>query len=339
MAAEKQRKMKGKRREIAYLAPERIFVKDFGPVGEADIELGKITILMGPNNTGKTYTSVLTLVIDNLLDAISVIGAIMDLDYAKYSQSILSDVLTSLYTVNEPRELVRHNSDKAVLRFILRKEEALLKDTYEIEVIIDKSGDISVKLPRMGDLFKERKIYRLSRLIYIPAERAGIMRTYKQLLRLYLQTRWAFVPQKHRERIAKMLGAEIRLPGVVEVLLDHILGIEKFTQDERAKSTVSQALEILEEEVLRGRLEMSEDLSVTYYDRSERPIDLINASSMVSEISAIYLLSKRLRSGGWLVIEEPESHVHPRGQMGLARFMAMLARNGVNVVALSLIHI
>jgi predicted ATPase len=33
-----------------------------------------------------------------------------------------------------------------------------------------------------------------------------------------------------------------------------------------------------------------------------------------------------------MVVEEPEAHVHPKGQMGLARFMAMLARLGVNVM-------
>jgi predicted ATPase len=90
----------------------------------------------------------------------------------------------------------------------------------------------------------------------------------------------------------------------------------------------------LEKEVLRGRLDMYEDLSVMYYEAgAEKPIDLINASSMVSEVSTIYLLSGMLRKGWWLIIEEPEAHVHPRGQMGLARFMAALARLGVNVIA------
>jgi predicted ATPase len=54
---------------------------------------------------------------------------------------------------------------------------------------------------------------------------------------------------------------------------------------------------------------------------------------MVSELSAIYILSGALKEGWWLVVEEPEAHVHLKGQMGLARFMAMLARLGVNVMA------
>jgi predicted ATPase len=90
----------------------------------------------------------------------------------------------------------------------------------------------------------------------------------------------------------------------------------------------------LEEEVLGGRLEMDRDFSVTYHEiGAEKPIDLINASAMVSELSAIYILSGTLKEGWWLIIEEPEAHVHPTGQIGLARFMAALARFGVNVMA------
>jgi predicted ATPase len=161
------------------------------------------------------------------------------------------------------------------------------------------------------------------------------MRTYKQLLRLHIETSWLMAPPHLRRKFTQLMMSErIRLPGVVGVLLDQILNTEKFTLEERKKAFVAPALDLLEEEVLRGRLEMGEDLSVTYYEAgAEKPIDLINASSMVSEVSAIYLLSGKLRKGWWLIIEEPEAHVHPRGQMGLARFMAALARLGVNVIA------
>ena len=109
--------------------------------------------------------------------------------------------------------------------------------------------------------------------------------------------------------------------------------MEKFTKKERERAFSAPALELLEE-VLRGRIEMYEDLSIRYYPiGAEKPIKLINTSAMVSELSALYLLSGTLREGWWMVVEEPEAHVHPEGQMGIARFMAMLARLGVNVIA------
>jgi predicted ATPase len=115
--------------------------------------------------------------------------------------------------------------------------------------------------------------------------------------------------------------------------LEQLLGVEKFTKEERERAYVAPALDLLEG-VLGGRIEMYWDLSVRYCPfGAEKPLKLINASAMVSELSALYLLSGTLKEGWWMVVEEPEAHVHPKGQMRLARFMAALARLGVNVMA------
>jgi predicted ATPase len=218
---------------------------------------------------------------------------------------------------------------------VLRPEREQFGDVLEIEIQVDESGVVTSRFHGFRELLETKKVPEISPLIYIPAERAGIMRTYKQLLRLHIETSWLSAPPHLRRKFTQLMMSErIRLPGVVGVLLDQILNTEKFTLEERKKAFVAPALDLLEEEVLRGRLEMGEDLSVSYHEAgAEKPIDLINASSMVSEVSAIYLLSGMLGEGSWLIIEEPEAHVHPRGQMGLARFMAALARLGVNVIA------
>jgi hypothetical protein len=130
------------------------------------------------------------------------------------------------------------------------------------------------------------------------------------------------------------MSRKIRLSGVSRLFLDRLLDVEKFTIKEREKAHVAPALDLLEEEVLGGRLEMDRDFSVTYHEiGAEKPIDLINASAMASELSAIYILSGTLKEGWWLIMEGPEAHVHPKGQMRIARFMAKLARLEVNVIA------
>jgi len=48
--------------------------------------------------------------------------------------------------------------------------------------------------------------------------------------------------------------------------------VEKFTIKEREKAHVAPALDLLEEEVLGGRLEMDRDFSVTYHEiGAEKP--------------------------------------------------------------------
>jgi predicted ATPase len=345
-AEERKRRERKVRLTPVRFVPTKIFVKDFGPIKEADIDLGKVTILMGPNNTGKTYTAALMLVLERLVRKWRIASHLSTFTLERpeqYLDKAPVDILVKLYSVNEPEDLVRRGSDEAELRFVLKPKEEQIGDILEIEIRIDKSGVVTSKFHGFRELLEKKKVPKISPLIYIPAERAGIMRTYKQLLRLHMETSWHMVPP-HLTRsdvldalwriIQRMMSERFRLPGVVGVLLDQILNTKKFTLEERKRAFVAPALDLLEEEVLRGRLEMGEDLSVSYHEAgAEKPIDLTNASSMVSEVSAIYLLSSMLREGWWLIIEEPEAHVHPRGQMGLARFMAALARLGVNVIA------
>jgi hypothetical protein len=316
---------------VVRFAPTKIFVKDFGPIKEADIDLGRVTILMGPNNTGKTYTALLMPLLEQLVRGWSIASFLRDELFIE----VLVDTLLRLYSVDGPEDLVRRGSDEAELRFVLKPEGDQIGDILELKIRIDKSGAVSYSYHVFGEPLETKKVLEISPLIYIPAERAGIMRIIRQLLRLHIETSWHMAPPRLKRKLTQLMMSErIRLPGVVGVLLDQILDTEKFTLEERKKAFVAPALELLEKEVLSGRLDMYEDLSVMYYEAgAEKPIDLINASSMVSEVSAIYLLSGKLRKGWWLIIEEPEAHVHPRGQMGLARFMAMLARLGVNVIA------
>jgi predicted ATPase len=61
-------------------------------------------------------------------------------------------------------------------------------------------------------------------------------------------------------------------------------------------------------------------------------IDLIHAASMIKELAPIYLLVQQLvRPGQFLIIEEPESHLHPGAQCKFATILATLAANKVSI--------
>jgi hypothetical protein len=292
---------------------------------------------MGPDNTGKTYVTVLLPVLEQLTREWRFMQALMKPpkytleDFELHLNKMLYDILRRFYSI-EPKELVRRESEKAEIKFELRPKEEQ-SDNIELEVQIGKSGVIYSKLHGFDELFESSKAPTIEPVVYIPAERAGIMRTLRQLLRLYVEITYLGAP-RHERKIIQLISDRIRLSGVSRLFLDRLLDMEKFTIKEREKAYVAPALKLLEEGVLGGRLEMDRDFSVTYHEAGVgKPIDLINASAMVSELSALYLLSGTLREGWWLIMEEPEAHVHPRGQTMIARFMAMLARLGVNVIA------
>jgi predicted ATPase len=320
-------------------APTRISVKDFGPIREADVHLGKATVLMGPNNTGKTYFTLLMPVLEQLArewrfaqDIISPPKYTLE-DFIQYHLAkAFDDVACRLYSVDRPEELIRRGSEKAELRFELRPEVEN-SNTLELEIQIKKTGAINPRFHGFRELFEANIVPEIKPVVYIPAERAGLMRTFRQLLRFYVATSYLGAP-RHERKIIQLISDRIRLPGVSRLFFDTLLDMEKFTQKEREKAYVAPALKLLEEEVLGGRLEMGRDFSVTFYEAGvEKPIDLINTSAMVSELSALYLLSGTLKKDWWLVVEEPGAHVHPKGQATIARYFAKLARLGVNVMA------
>jgi predicted ATPase len=325
--------MKAPNVQVVPFFPTRISVKDFGPIKEASVDLARLTVLMGPDNTGKSYLTVLMPVFEELIRNWRYAQALMAPpkntleDFELQLNIMLYDILHIFYSI-EPEELIRRGAEKAEIEFELRSKEG---QAVVLEVQIDKSG-VNSKLHGFDELFESSKAPAIEPVVYIPAERAGMMRTLKQLLRLSLATSWLSAPP-HKRKVIQLMSERIRLPGASMFFLEQLLGVEKFTQREREKAYVAPALDLLED-VLGGRIEMYWDLSVRYYPfGAEKPLKLINASAMVSELSAIYILSGALKEGWWMVVEEPEAHIHPMGQMGIARFMAKLARLGVNVMA------
>ena len=336
------RAMKMSNVQVVPFSPTRISVKDFGPVKEADIHLGKVTVLMGPNNTGKTYITVLMPVLEQLARGWRFAQAMMappkytleDFTMLYLDREVL-DAMRRFYSVNNPEELVRRGAERAEIKFELKPEGEQIGDVIELEIQIGKSGVVNSKLYGFDELFETNKAPAIEPVVYIPAERALVMRTLKQILRLYVETSYLGAPP-HERKLMQLISEKIRLPEVSRLFLVQLLDVEKFTQKERERAYTAPALELLEEGVLGGRLEMDRGFSITYREiGAEKPIDLINTSAMVSELSALYLLSGQLRKDWWLIIEEPEAHVHPRGQATIARYFAMLARLGVNVIAIT----
>ena len=129
------------------------------------------------------------------------------------------------------------------------------------------------------------------------------------------------------------------LSGVLGDFLQQLITFEESRLDHN--EVMERLTERLEHDVLGGavRVKRRRALGALYPMFSYRPVGwkgdlpLMNASSMVSELAPVVLYLRHLvRPGDVLIIEEPESHLHPAMQVALIRRLAEAVRAGVRVI-------
>ena len=162
---------------------------------------------------------------------------------------------------------------------------------------------------------------------YLPADRTGIMHA-------------------HRIVVSSLVGRashagfrqDSPLPVLSGVLADFLRQlIELGGPRDQAPGLRSLATR-LEREILRGAVQSHR--SETGYpsflyrpDEWKDDLPLMNTSSMVSELAPVVLyLRDVVQSGDTLIIEEPESHLHPAMQVEFIRVLAAAVKAGIRIV-------
>ena len=160
---------------------------------------------------------------------------------------------------------------------------------------------------------------------YLPADRTGVMHSHQVVVSTLIQS--ATTAGLRPSTNVPMLS------GVLADFLDDLIGMSQ-----RRKKPSDRMARALEKSLLSGviRLQKSE---TSYPSFAYRPADwdtdlpLMRTSSMVSELAPVVLYLRYLvRAEDVLIIEEPESHLHPAMQAVFARELARLVRSGVRVI-------
>ena len=163
---------------------------------------------------------------------------------------------------------------------------------------------------------------------YLPADRTGIMHAHRLLVRSLLRsTSWAGIRRE---------GPLPVLSGVTADFLDTLIALEDF-QDRGSSAGIDLAVR-LEKEMLAGSIEtrFSPIGNPEFHYRPggwDEDMPLMNTSSMVSELAPVVLyLRDIVGTGELLIIEEPESHLHPAMQVEFVRHLAAAVRAGIRVL-------
>ena len=154
---------------------------------------------------------------------------------------------------------------------------------------------------------------------YLPASRYGVLQSHKILAaQIVKRARYIGLEEFH---VPKM-------PGAITDFLGNLL--EMPTREGSCKNIAKH----LEENMLHGTIAIRGELPIEInYKYLKQTVPLHRVSSMVSEMAPLVLYLRHVVSDqSLLIIEEPESHLHPDNQIYLAKCIVELVRQGVYVL-------
>ena len=168
---------------------------------------------------------------------------------------------------------------------------------------------------------------------YLPAARSGIVQGHKVLAADIVR------------RSARSGGSTDNIPtlsGITTEFLGNLIGLDRRMRRRVTDPAMDKAISFIEDEVLHGKIDLDQSavlpLSEIVYLPSEAQSEsdefaLDETSSMVSELAPLILFLKYIvRQGDLLILEEPESHLHPAAQRMMARGVVRLVNAGVKVI-------
>ena len=168
---------------------------------------------------------------------------------------------------------------------------------------------------------------------YLPAARSGIVQGHK-----------LFSAQMVRQSsLIGVRGLSVPpMPAISAEFLSHLIRLDRHMLSLGSKEALTLATNFIETDVLRGKIEIDESEGLPYpqfvylpmgAEQENVKFTLDRTSSMVSELAPVILFLKcLLDKGDLLILEEPESHLHPAAQRQLARGIVRLVNAGVKVL-------
>ena len=163
---------------------------------------------------------------------------------------------------------------------------------------------------------------------YLPADRTGVMHAHRVLVSSLINR--ASQPRLRRDDPLPDLS------GVVADFLKQL--IELGDLSERRRNKADALAKRIEQEILRGMVQIkTSEMGYPQFfykpDGWENALPLMNTSSMVSELAPVVLYLRHVvQPGETLIIEEPESHLHPAMQVEFTRQIAALIHAGIRVI-------
>lgn len=331
----------------------KIRFSNLGTIRKTEIDLRPMTVIVGPNNSSKTFLaySIYGLLrelrqMDPELSGTLAAQLAQKKRSASWRSQRLADAVHTHVESSTRRfeaglgTFFQDSSDKLFRR--TRFHIDWQPDPQRMRASLQLDPDAPSPDAPSPDVDRlVRDSLELTTPFILPAERNALIITYKLLSnRRFKLLRDAARERKPGRRDEPREQGDIRYPLPVEDFLDFLADVELLAarRPRAVKSEFVKLAALLESSIQSGnRLELApttiggRELRVGIGD--DLSIDLYNASSSIKQLSALVLyLRYRASANQLLIIDEPEMNLHPASQVRLLEVLAILVRLGVRVL-------
>lgn len=270
-------------------------LENIGNIDKASITIKPLTIIAGENSSGKTFV---TKSLYTILDSV-------------YKNHLLEEPINNILNIGFKKNFQITNLQNLINQNQQKNLKLSLETLGTIE--IDKNQKIQFHTENSTVPLVDC----LNNIIFFDSP-------------VYIKIRKALEKSKN-SRFSQFDKDEDKYlkgyPQYLDQLYDYI---DKEYIDIPEFYVISQEIQ----EIIQGKLEVSNSGEISYTDTNHNTIPLSLTAMGISNIGLIDLLLRNniINKGSFLIMDEPEVHLHPEWQVVMAQILYKIAKNGANVI-------
>ena len=240
--------------------------------------------------------------------------------------------------------LIKHlnntfNSEENILKYIEIKDNINLNEKITIRFIYKKDQNKEDIIINYFLLYLIKKLinFKISqKTFYFPASRTGFVLAFDEIVSGLFRDKLGGTPTntKLTKPTKEFLQnfADIKIGKFEDNDFLTLALIHKNNND----PNITKLIEYIENNIIHGIIEEKKEHNYTkyYLNTNNKNLELHITSSATVELLPIIVFLKHFVTlkDKLLIIEEPEAHLHPKAQIHIARFIALMVNYGIKVL-------